>query len=882
MYDDSTHTSLTLGRSGTPVLLSNVANGTVSATSTDAINGSQLYATNQSLAKVTSTVESPITFAGNSGSTEVALGGTLKISGGNATAGAYSSANVNTTVDADGVHIQMAENPQFTSVITGSTTMDNTGVSINGGVASGGVTLNNTGLKIASGPSVTTGGINAANLKISNLADGTANGDAVNLGQLNSATQALTNSLGDKPMTFAGNSGNTEVALGDTLKISGGNATAGAYSSANINTTVDSDGVHIQMAENPEFTSVITGSTTVDNAGVSINGGVASGGVTLNSSGLKIASGPSVTSSGINAASLKISNLANGTANGDAVNLGQLNSATQTLTDSLSSLSNLGGTPMSFAGNSGTTQVALGNTLKISGGNATTGAYSGANVNTTVDSDGIHIQIAENPEFTSVRTGSTTMDSTGVSINGGVANGGVTLNNTGLSIAGGPSVTSSGIDAANLKISHLANGEVSANSTDAINGSQLYAVTQSVDSLVSGTPITYAGNTGSTQVAQGDTLKITGDKSTAGTYSGANINTTVDSDGVHIQIAENPVFNSVITGNTTVDSTGVSISGGVAHGGVTLNNTGLMIAGGPSMTVSGISAGNQTITNVAAGLNGTDAVNVNQLDRAMSTLSNEMLSLGDSVSNILGGGAKVTPDAGAGSSSSASPTYTVGGQTYNDVGSAINALDAKPASAGTPYFGVNTGGKQGGNFNGDGAAATGSMALGADAAASGANSTALGNGATVSGSNSVALGANSVATGSNTVSVGAPGSERTISNVATGVKGTDAVNVNQLASAISAVSYYTTYNFQALQNAIKHESARAYAGVAGAMAMPNQMPSAPGKTVVSTGAAGFGGEGAVGVGVTHRSDNGSWLLNGAVSSTTQGDTGVRVQVGYEF
>ncbi|WP_462127649.1 hypothetical protein, partial [Burkholderia stabilis] len=48
-YDDASKTGITLGSSGTPVAIHNVAAGDVSATSTDAVNGSQLFATNQSI-----------------------------------------------------------------------------------------------------------------------------------------------------------------------------------------------------------------------------------------------------------------------------------------------------------------------------------------------------------------------------------------------------------------------------------------------------------------------------------------------------------------------------------------------------------------------------------------------------------------------------------------------------------------------------------------------------------------------------------------------------------------------------------------------------------------------------------------------------------------
>nr|WP_062610534.1 YadA-like family protein [Caballeronia calidae] len=160
-----------------------------------------------------------------------------------------------------------------------------------------------------------------------------------------------------------------------------------------------------------------------------------------------------------------------------------------------------------------------------------------------------------------------------------------------------------------------------------------------------------------------------------------------------------------------------------------------------------------------------------------------------------------------------------------------------------------------------------SQANDAPAAATGANSTALGNGAQATGANSVALGDRSVASEDNTVSVGSAGNERRVTNVAAGVNGTDAANMNQL---------------NAVQSSVNTVAREAFAGVAAAMAMPNLTPREPGKTVVAAGVANYKGYTAVGVGGTYRSRDSRWLVNGALSLTGHGDTGVRAQVGYEF
>jgi trimeric autotransporter adhesin len=74
----------------------------------------------------------------------------------------------------------------------------------------------------------------------------------------------------------------------------------------------------------------------------------------------------------------------------------------------------------------------------------------------------------------------------------------------------------------------------------------------------------------------------------------------------------------------------------------------------------------------------------------------------------------------------------------------------------------------------------------------------------------------------------------------------------------------------------------AFGGVAAAMAMPNLMPSAPGKTVVGAGVANYKGYSAFSAGATYRSASGHWLVNGAASVSQGGDVGVRAQAGYEF
>ncbi|MCW3605151.1 YadA family autotransporter adhesin [Burkholderia cenocepacia] len=187
-----------------------------------------------------------------------------------------------------------------------------------------------------------------------------------------------------------------------------------------------------------------------------------------------------------------------------------------------------------------------------------------------------------------------------------------------------------------------------------------------------------------------------------------------------------------------------------------------------------------------------------------------------------------------------------------------------------------------GSAIGQGAVASGEngTALGQGAVASGKDSTALGQGASATGSGSVAIGQGSVASEANTVSFGNGTEEgnRRLVNIADGINASDAATKGQLDRAMESVDA----RFNDTNRAINDVAKNAYAGIAAAMAMPNMTPSQPGKTVVAVGAANFKSGSAIAAGATYRSRSGNWLVNGATSITSVGDVGVRAQVGYEF
>ena len=159
------------------------------------------------------------------------------------------------------------------------------------------------------------------------------------------------------------------------------------------------------------------------------------------------------------------------------------------------------------------------------------------------------------------------------------------------------------------QIQNVAAGRVTASSTDGINGSQLYAVVQAVNDLSSkntayGWKVTSEGGTGSGEqpVNNGETVSFAAGKNMTITQAGKKFTYAT---------ADDVTFNKVTVG------------------GNEFNTNGLTIASGPSMTKTGINAGNKTITNVANGVNNNDAVNVSQLNAAKSNVA-----AGTNVANV--------------------------------------------------------------------------------------------------------------------------------------------------------------------------------------------------------------------------------------------------------
>jgi autotransporter adhesin len=442
------------------------------------------------------------------------------------------------------------------------------------------------------------------------------------------------------------------------------------------------------------------------------------------------------------------------------------------------------------------------------------------------------------------------------------------------------------------KITNVGAGELSANSKDAVNGSQLFALGQQVtgidnrvtniegniNSITNGGGIKYfhANSAGADSVASGaESVAIGPNAEASGAGSVASGNGANASGG-----------NAVAVGNGAKASAdgSVALGSGSSDGGRGAQTYTGKYSGADNSTSGTVSVGNaatgetRTVSNVADGKDATDAVNLRQLDGAvaeskkytddsLSTINNSVVNQDKRITSVDN---RVTQ----------AVTNVTNLQNGTDGMFQVNNTSnlPKPSATGEDSMAGGAGAKASGKN---------SSAVGTNAIAAGNNSTATGNGANAKADNSVALGANSVADRANSVSVGAAGSERQITNVAGGTAPTDAVNLSQLnkgvTDATNNANAYTNSVYSALNKDIKQLDDDLSAGVAGAMAMAAlPQPYAAGASMTSGSMGTYRGESAMALGVSRISDNGRWVTKLQATTNTQREFGASVGVGYQW
>ena len=451
----------------------------------------------------------------------------------------------------------------------------------NGSLKIGDTILNNGGLTITGGPSVTKTGINAGNLNITNVKAGVNDTDAVNVKQLKDARTVVTSN--DNSVTVNKTENGNQVTY--DLHVAPGAAQSVWNVKSTGNTTADSattaktitDGKTVEMAAGKNLT--VKQSNTEDGAKVEF--GLA--GDLTNIKTIKN-EGPATFTIGGNEFKF----------DGGNVNMGDNN------------ITNLksGGDVVNNAANIGdVTRISKANDIHIKDKTYTVNAdktvtleYVDGNdnaVSKTAKIDLSNLPTGDKAAVESVVKKSAAAGDTNIAditVADGKQTGDanakyeVNVSRNAVKDAAREAVTVNNANNSNNPITVIP-------VQDETNHNTTYQVTFDGDKAAKQIPLTYKANGSNDQ-------KVTLDKGLNFT-NGSNTTASVAADGV-VKYDLNNNVNLTPSGSLTIGDTVV-------------NNGGLTISGGPSVLKTGINAGNLNITNVKAGVNDTDAVNVKQL-----------------------------------------------------------------------------------------------------------------------------------------------------------------------------------------------------------------------------------------------------------------------------
>ena len=621
----SNKVNLVGGTAGSPVTLGNVANGTVAAGSKEAVNGSQLHATNQNVANNAANIAKGINFGGTTGSNNYQLGDTINVKG---------DSNITSTTVAGGAQLALNPNLNVTSV----TTTDAAG---NKTVTNGsGVTIT----PAAGNPvSLTTGGLNNGGNKITNVAEGTDGTDAVNVDQLKAAKAAATtkvkagNGISVNGTQNADGSTTYTVAADTTpLTVANGKVTSPAAADANklatagdIANAINNSGFQATAGGNLASGTNATPTTVKPGQKVTFAAG---NGLTVKQE-IDNASGNQTYTYALDAQSVvqdaqlpvvytkadgkKVYKRADGKfydapTGGNKVEARDVIASMQDAAGSTTAPTTLANVKSNLAdaGNA-VTNPAGNNRADLAGkGNNAATVNDVLNSGFTVQGNGQNKDFVTHGDTINFANGQGTVAN--VTSKNGVTTVKFDTPMTYADASGNPTSTPSnkvnlvgGTAGSPVTLGNVANGTVAAGSKEAVNGSQLHATNQNVANNAANIAkgINFGGTTGSNNYQLGDTINVKGD---------SNITSTTVAGGA--QLALNPNLN--VTSVTTTDAAGNKT---VTNGsGVTITPA----AGNPvSLTTGGLNNGGNKITNVAAGTAGTDAVNISQLNQALGAIT---------------------------------------------------------------------------------------------------------------------------------------------------------------------------------------------------------------------------------------------------------------------
>ena len=501
---------------------------------------------------------------GNTSTSSKKLGERVGIKGGN---------NITTSADNDNVTVKLNDDITLNSVTAttlkaGGSTLTNAGL-VTPKVTAGNSVLEDNGLTISNGAanapvSLTKNGLDNGNNKITKVAKGTEETDGVNVSQIKPLAEALNTTVGadgtvgqpsftvkqadgtagtavhtvqdalnkvsdelNKGLTIAADNGNADkVNLGETV----------TYTSKdkNIVTTVGSNEIDFSLAN-----TVTVGKNAAGGNPVTIDGtnGTVSGLTNKTLGGTNFAAkGQAATEEQINAAQTNLANvLGTGSTNQNGTvtvtDIGETGKTT--VSDAIKSVKETAEKGWNLQANGDTAEkVAAGETVTFK---------DGKNIKVTRNGKNITVATSDDVEFNKVTVGDSELNGSGLTISNGAAGSSVSLTKNGLNNGGN-------------KITKVAEGALTADSTDAVNGAQLYKVDQKADTNAANIAkgINIGGTSNSKKYALGDTVNIKGD---------SNITSETVEGGVQLKLADTVKIGQDTGKPVSIDGTTGTVSG---------------------------------------------------------------------------------------------------------------------------------------------------------------------------------------------------------------------------------------------------------------------------------------------------------------------------------
>ena len=415
--------------------------------------------------------------------------------------------------------------------------------------------------------------------QITNLAAGSEDSDAVNVAQLKA--------LASQGLNFQGNDTTTSVHLnqGGTLLLQGsGTKKDEEYSTQNVKVLTDAANQRLSIAldKNPDFDSVTAGTALTD----ADNG--KAGSIKIVGADSKNANKATTITAGY-AASPELAG-ANGTGRISYTDGDGTAHTVATLGDGLK-----------LAGDTGTGSVALDNTLTVSGG--ATNLANGNNIGVTANGSTLSLKLAKNI------TGLDTVTAGGVKM--GTQTDGNDTTKSGNYVTGLDNKTWT--VGQTQPVDGRAATENQLKSVSDVVNSNKTQITTNTNNIAKGLNFSASnkvdGAYKTVNRALGSTVAVRANDAQDGhTYKTDNLTTEIDDNGIiTVKMDTQLTADKVTVGKDGNAITLDGSNGNVTTGSSTLSGTGLTIANGPSVTTSGISGGNQKITEVASGASGTDA-----------------------------------------------------------------------------------------------------------------------------------------------------------------------------------------------------------------------------------------------------------------------------------